>query len=216
MAAAPNLPLSESITWDITIDDTYTPSRQGIVVSQGDQINFENESGVDIIIEFQPNVLNGQNQTPVYPPMSLSVSNGGSNSFTAPNANCAANYYIYNADVTPPAQLSGPFVIQVGTGTMYVTVAGTVTNPTYSPQTVAVPLGTSLPPGAGKLQMNPGPSSSFGITWLNNNDPCTPPITQTDGTPHGVAQTSALATYTYYVGPAPVENPAGGRVIVQS
>jgi hypothetical protein len=215
MAAAPNLPLSDAITWDITIDDTYNPSRQGIVVNQGDQINFENESGVDIIIEFQPNVYRGQNQTPVYPPMNLSVSNGGSNSFTAPNANCAANYYIYNADVTPPAQLSGPFAIQVGTGTIYVTVGGTVSNPTYSPESVAVPLGSSLPPGAGNLQMNTGASSSFGITWKNNNDPFTPPIAQTDGSPHGVAQISALTTYTYYGGPSPVENPAGGRVIVQ-
>ena len=210
MAAAPNLPLSESITWDITIDDTYTPSRQGIVVSQGDQINFENESGVDIIIAFQ---TNGNGQA-VYPAMNLSVPNNGSNGFAAPNANCAANYYIYNSDVTPPALLSGPFAIQVGTGPMFVTVGGSVTNPTYNPETVAVPLGTSLPPGTGNLQMNTA-TTTFGITWKNNNDPFTPPITQTDGSAHGVAQTSALSTYTYYAGPSPVQNPAGGTVIVR-
>ncbi len=211
MAAAPNLPLSDSITWDITIDDTYTPSRQGIVVSPGDQINFENQSGVDIIIEFQTNGTGQQ----VYPAMSLEVGNGGSSSFTVPNADCAGNYYIYNDDVTPPALLSGPFVIQVGAGPMFVTVAGTFNNPTYNPSTVAVPLGTSLPPGAGNLQMN-ATSATFGITWQNNNDPFTPAINSTDGTPHAVASLSALATYTYYGGPLANDNPAGGKIIIQN
>jgi len=186
MAAAPNLPLSAAETWDITIDSTYTPSRQGIIVNQGDQINFENESGVDIIIEFQ----------------------------TAPNANCAGNYYIYNSDVTPPAQLSGPFAIQVGTGAMIVTVSGSFTSPNYSPETVAVPLGATLA-RSGNLQLDTS-SAVFAISWLKSDDPFTPPITQTDGSSHTVTPGSDLTTYTYYGGPNPNENPAGGKVIVQS
>jgi len=210
MAAAPNLPLSAAETWDITIDSTYTPSRQGIIVNQGDQINFENESGVDIIIEFQ---TNGSGQQ-VYPPMNLPVSNGGSNGFTAPNANCAGNYYIYNSDVTPPAQLSGPFAIQVGTGAMIVTVSGSFTSPNYSPETVAVLLGASLAL-SGNLQLYTS-SAVFAISWLKSDDPFTPPITQTDGSSHTVTPGSDLTTYTYYGGPNPNENPAGGKVIVQS
>jgi len=217
MAAAPNLPCPEAITWDITINTAFVPSRQGIVVNLGDQINFDNESGVDILIEFQPNVFDGQNQTPVYPPMSLSVDNNSTSGFQAPNSDCAANYYIYNADVNPPALLSGPFVIQVGAGPMYVSVAGTVPNPTYSPSTVAVPLGSALPPGAGYLQMS-SPSSIFGINWNNNSDPfVTPPgITSPDGVPHPVSSTATLNTpYPYYAGAKQNDDPVGGTVIVR-
>ncbi len=215
--AAPNLPLSEAITWDITVDDTYTPSKQGVVVNQGDQITFYNNSGVDITIEFQPNVSNGQNQTPVYAPMSLPVSDGDDNSFTAPRANCAANYYIYNADVTPPALLSGPFVIQVGSGPMYVSIAGSISNPTYSPQTVAVPLGTILPPGLGKLQMNSNvPNTVFGIGWTNNNDPFDPAISSTGSAPHPVDPSASVTSYSYAAGANPINNPTGGKVIIQN
>lgn len=54
MAAAPNLPMPE-VSRNITIDDTFTPTPQGIVVNQGDTITFYNNSGVDVVIEFQTN-----------------------------------------------------------------------------------------------------------------------------------------------------------------
>jgi hypothetical protein len=211
MAAAPNLPMSDAITWTLNIGANYTPSRQGIVVSQGDQVTFENNSGGDIVVTFQTNG-NGQ---PVYAPMNLTVLDDTSASFTAPNYNCAANYSIYGANQQPPLLLSGPFAIQVGTGPMFVTIGGSPTNPTYAPPTVAVPIGTSLPPGAGRLQMN-ATSASFGITWDGNNDPFTPAITTTDGQPHSVSTVASSANYNYTAGPSPNDNPVGGRVVIQN
>jgi len=205
MAAAPNLPMSETVIRNITIDDTFTPTPQGIVVNQGDTINFTNNSGVDIVIEFQTNSP-GQ---PVYPPMNLEIDDGDSNGFTAPNYDCAANYYIYNG-----TNLVGPFVIQVGAGPMYVVVTQSGTTVTYAPQTVAVPLGSILPPGLGKLEMQ-GPSTSLPVAWKNNSDPFNPPIQATDGVSHPVNSSATDGGYTYFAGPSPIENPTGGRVIVQ-
>jgi hypothetical protein len=211
MAAAPNLPMSDAITWTLNIGASYIPSRQGIVVSQGDQITFENNSGADIVITFQTNG-NGQ---PVYAPMNLTVPDASSNSFTTPGFDCAANYSIYDTDQQPPVLLSGPFAIQVGAGPFYVTISGSIANPIYTPPTVAVPMGTSLPPGAGKLQMN-AVSSSFGISWDGNNDPFTPAITVTDGQPHAVNSVVSTATYGYTAGPTTNNNPVGGRVVIQN
>lgn len=214
MAAAPNLPMSETVTRNIAIGTTYTPSPQGIVVNEGDSINFQNNSGVDIIIEF----LTNADGEPVYPPMSLQVSNGGSNSFTAPSYDAAANYNIYNNDVTPPTYLSGPFVIQVGSGPMFVSISGSYSNPSYNPPTVAVPRGSILPPGLGNLQMNSDvPNTDFGIGWTNNSDPFNPGIGSTDGTPHPVNPSASLGPYTYSAGePGPNDNPANGKVIIQN
>jgi hypothetical protein len=211
MAAAPNLPMSDAITWTLDIGTNYVPSRQGIVVSQGDQITFQNDSGVDVVIAFQ---TNGNGQA-VYAPMNLTVTNGSSAGFTAPSYNCAANYYINQANTQPPVQLSGPFAIQVGSGPLFVTIGGTTTNPIYTPATVAVPFGTSLPPGAGMLQMNSA-SSTFGISWNNNNDPFTPSISSTGGQAHAVSSLASAANYTYTAGPSFGNNPAGGKVIIQN
>ncbi|MGA7561019.1 MAG: hypothetical protein WCF61_19435 [Terriglobales bacterium] len=205
MAAAPNLPMPE-VSRNITIDDTFTPTPQGIVVNQGDTITFYNNSGVDVVIEFQTNSP-GQ---PVYPPMNLEVDDGDSNGFTAPNYDCAANYYIYNG-----TNLVGPFVIQVGTGPMYVAITQSGSTVSYTPQTVAVPLGTILPPGLGKLEML-GPSASFPVGWTNGNDPFNPAIQATDGVPHPVNSSATDGGYTYSAGTNPLENPINGRVIVQN
>ncbi|MGD0212085.1 MAG: hypothetical protein ABSB87_02560 [Terriglobales bacterium] len=204
MAAAPNLPISDVIR-NITVDDTFTPTPQGIVVNHGDTVTFYNNSGVDIVIEFQTNNP-GQ---PVYPSMNLEVDDGDSNSFTAPNYDCAANYYIYNG-----TNLVGPFVIQVGAGPMYVAVTQSGTTVTYTPQTVAVPLGSILPPGLGKLEVR-GPSTSLPVDWTNGNDPFNPPIQTTDGVSHPVNSSATDGGYTYWAGTNPLENPANGRVIVQ-
>ena len=212
MAAAPNYPMPDGLTWTLNVDGTYTPSRQGIVVNQGDQITFENNSGLDIVISFQTNGTG----SPVYSSMTLDVPNGGSNSFTAPSYDCAANYYIYEANTQPPVQLSGPFVIQVGTGPLFLSIGGTYTSPTYNPAIIAVPLGSALPPGAGKLQVN-ATAASFGINWNNNSDPFTPPVSATGGSAHSVSLSASAANYTYTAGqPGPNANPAGGKVIIQN
>ncbi|MGA9356130.1 MAG: hypothetical protein WBV46_20760 [Terriglobales bacterium] len=211
MAAAPNYPMPDALTWTLTIGTNYIPSRQGIVVSQGDQITFENNSGVDVVIAFQ---TNGSGQ-PVYAPMNLTVTNGSSAGFTAPSYDCAANYYINQANTQPPVQMGGPFAIQVGAGPLFVTIGGSFANPTYNPATVAVPIGTSLPPGPGILQMN-STSSTFGITWANNSDPFTPNISSTGGQAHAVSSLSATTNYAYTAGPTFENNPAGGRVVIQN
>lgn len=212
MAAAPNFPMPDAVAWTLEVDTDFVPSRQGIVVNQGDQITFDNDSGLDIVISFQTNGTG----SPVYSPMTLEIPNGSSNSFIVPSYDCAANYYINQANTQPPVQLSGPFVIQVGAGPMFVGIGGSFTSPTYNPPTIAVPLGTALPPGAGKLQVN-ATSASFGINWSNNNDPFTPPVSSTGGSPHAVSLSASAASYTYTAGqPGPNENPNGGKVIIQN
>jgi hypothetical protein len=214
MAAAPNLPVPENALPNITVDNTYTPTPQGIVVGQGDPVTFYNNSGVDILIEFQTNVLDGQNQTPVYAPMNLPVSDGDSNGFTAPNANCAANYYIYNADVTPPAVLSGPFVIQVGSGPMYVNVTQSNNVLVFTPDAVAVPLGNAAS-GAGYLEINSEiPNTVVPIYWATT-DPFNPGITES-GPPQPVQTGTAPGEYDYSNTPSPVGLTGGGKVIIQS
>jgi hypothetical protein len=213
MSAARPLPSPETV-WTITIDNTFTPSRQGLVVQLGDQIDFENLSGVDLIIEFQSNSP-GQ---AVYPPMSLSVPNGTTVGFVAPSYNASANYYIYQGAI----EESGPFVIQVGTGPMYVQLSGPVGNVTYNPPTVAVPQGNALQ-GSGNLEMVPTMTGkTFSIGDWSPSDPFSPPLQSSGGSPHSTGSSAPIGEYTYVAtptnSPAPhgVGGGGGGRVVIQN
>lgn len=206
MAAARNIPMPETATWTIAIDDTFTPTPQGIIVRQGDTVNFQNNSGADITIEFAAN--------PPGPAVSsnLSVNDGATVGFTAPSANAAANYGIYQGTT----QESGPWVIQVGTGPMYVHITQTAGVVSYTPQTVAVPLGNTAS-GMGKLAIcSDLPSTSFNIAWGTGGDPFHPALGSTDCTPHPVGAGVGSGEYGYTAAPSVTGTGGGGKVIIQN
>jgi hypothetical protein len=203
MAAAPNLPMPKTArTWNVAIDDNFNATPPGLIVSPGDTIEFENNSGVDITVQFAANYTG----TALYPSMDLPVPNQSTVGFTAPNTNAAANYNIY---VNGVQENEDPFVVQVGTGPLYVVLDGAVT---YNFPTAAVPLGTAAT-GMGKLYIGPNdPSSTLGISFPTN--PFNPPITTNDG-PHPVKAGTTPAPYSYTV-VDPAENPGPGTVIIRN
>ena len=169
--AARNLPVPAAFTHTITIDNTLTPSFQGLIVALGDTVNFTNNSGQDLTIMF---AHNPPSTVDIYPNMSLLVPNGTTAGFTAPTANCAGNYSIVGADGTE----TGPWVIQDGAGPMYVVLSKSANVITYAPPTVAVPLGSTIT-GMGMLEMKSNlPNIPFNINW-DTPDPFNPPLTAT-------------------------------------
>ena len=208
--AARNLPIPEAaITHTINVGANFATSPQGIVVGYGDTVNFANNSGSDITIQF----LSNSPGTAVYPNMSLPVPNGNPNGpvgFTAPNVDCAANYNIL---VNGVAQNALPYVIQVGNGPMYVLVTGSIGNADYTPGTVAVPLG-NITTGMGKLEIQSQvPNVVFPVAW--GNDPFNPGITQS-GPAQPVKAGTTPGQYNYSSGPSPHARAGGGTVIIRS
>ncbi|MGA2355053.1 MAG: hypothetical protein ABSG02_11175 [Terriglobales bacterium] len=207
--AARHLPITASVC-TIAIDNTFTPTPQGVVVQQGDQVEFQNGSGVDIIIEFAANPP-GQ---PVYPNMNLPVANGTTASFTAPSYDASANYGIYQGST----QESGPWVVQVGIGPMFVQLSG-LSGVSYAPPTVAIPQGSATT-GKGQLVIMPALSSgNYTIAW-GSTDPVTPPLGASGTSSH--AASSAPGEYLYTAtsnNPCPEEtvfSGGGGKVIIRS
>ena len=201
--AARNIPMPE-ITRTIIIDSTFTPNHQGMIVQPNDTVNFQNNSGVDIIIEFQSNAPNPD----VYPPMNLAVANGTTSGFTAPSTSTAGNYYVYQG----ATQKSGPWVVQVGSGVMYVTLASSGGGVTYTPQTVAIPLGTTS--SRGNLNISP---SGFTLRW-DTTDPFNPPLTSSGGG-STVGNSAGAGDYSYSASASAARMvPAvggGGKVIIR-
>lgn len=200
MAAAPNLPMPDAaVTRTISIDDTFTPTPQGLIVNPGDTVMFQNNSGVEITIQFAPNYTS--------PALSsnLDIPDGDEAGFVAPATAAAANYGIY----VGATQESGPWAIQVGAGPMYVVLTG---SGTCNFPTVAVPLGNILT-GFGKLSIGPNATSgSLGIGFQTN--PFNPPITTNDGS-HPVKAGTDPGSYSYTV-VDPDNNPGPGKVIIRS
>ena len=205
--AARNLPVPEAVTRNITIGVNFATSPQGIVVEYGDTVNFTNSSGSDVTVAFLPN-------TPglaIYPNMNLLVPNGTTTGFTAPIVDSAANYNIL---VNGVVQNTDPYVIQVGSGPMYVLITGPATSPNFNPGTVAVPLGNVASAQMGKLEMKSQVAGvGFPIYWTN--DPFNPGITQS-GPPQPVKSAAAPGGYDYSSSASPDLRSGGGKVIIQS
>jgi len=203
--AARNLPIPE-IAHPITIGAGFAASPAGIVVGHGDTVNFTNNSGSDITIQFLPNSP-GQ---ALYPAMSLFVQSGTTNGFTVPNTDCAANY---NVTVNGVVQSADPFVIQVGNGPMYVLITGSLQAPYFEPGTVAVPLG-NITTGLGRLQMQSQvPNAVFPINFSSN--PFNPGITQS-GPAQPVKAGTTPGSYGYSGTNGIRERAGGGTVIIRS
>jgi hypothetical protein len=199
MAAAPNYPMRDAaVTSTVTIDDAFNPTPQGLIVYPGDTVAFENNSGADITIQFAPNYT-----SPVLS-ANLTVNNGTTVSFPTPNVAAAANYYIY----VGATQMSGPWVIQVGSGPMYAIFSGPLA---CNFPTVAVPIG-SITTGMGMLNIGANlTSSSLGIRFPSN--PFNPPIATNDGS-HPIKVGTSAGSYGYTL-VVPLENPGPGTVIVR-
>jgi len=54
MTAARHIPIADTVH-TITIDSTFTPTPGGLIVQQGDTVNFQNNSNSAITIQFVPN-----------------------------------------------------------------------------------------------------------------------------------------------------------------
>jgi hypothetical protein len=181
--AAHHLPVPETV-WTITISSSYGASPQGLIVSQGDTVMFQNNSSSTITITWVTPVA-GQ---PVS--SNISVAPGTSGGFQAPNYNASGNYYVYANGV----QQSGPYGIQVGAGPMYVQVTynNGLGTPVCTPDPVVIPWGNATV-GRGKLQMIAGDSNTYSVGWTNG-DPFTPPLTTV---PDGVVHTDILGVGDY-------------------
>jgi hypothetical protein len=204
MAAAPNYPMPDpAVTRTIKIDNAYNATPPGIIVNPGDTVMFQNNSGADITVQFQPNYTSPAVSS------NLSVPNGGESGFVAPSTDAAANYNIYIGGVQ---QNSNPYVIQVGAGPMFVVFpVGPATQCNYP--TVAVPLGNAAA-GMGELNMGPNLTSA-NLTISFGTNPFNPPITAPGGT-HSVAPGASAGSYVY-TSLLPADSPGpGGTVIIRS
>ena len=206
--AARNLPIPEVVTYTISIDSNLNPNHQGLVVRWGDTVNFTNNSGQDVTIMFVHNPPGSD----IYPNMNLPVPNGTTAGFTVPNNDCAGNYSILGAN----NQETGPWVIRDGQGPMWVNLSKSANVVVYTPQTVAVPLGSSVS-GMGMLEMKSNlPNTPFGIIW-GTTDPFYPALTATgQARPVGVQPTPN--GYNYGAAPnliRPTGTGGGGTVIIR-
>jgi hypothetical protein len=203
--AARNLPVPDALTRTISIGANFATSPQGIVVGSGDTVNFANSSGSDITIAFLANTPGA----PVYPNMNLIVPNGTTAGFTVPTVDCAANY---NIMVNGIVQNVWPYVIQVGTGPMFVLVTASGGTANFNPGTLAVPLGNAAS-GMGMLQMKSNLPNNVPIYW--GTDPFSPGITQ-PGPPQPIKGGTLPGEYDYSTTQSPKERAGGGKVIIQN
>ena len=204
MTAARHIPITDTV-YTIDIDSTFTASPKCLIVQQGDTVNFQNNSGSTVTIEFLPNPP-GQSVSG-----NITIPNGSGAGFTAPNYNAAANYDIY----VGTTKESGPYAIQVGTGPFYIqlydTSAGIITNP--SP--IVIPVGGYLEMISSDLNYN--------VSNWTPADPFSPPLTSVqvgapNNSPHQENTGDGL-DYTYKLTkatPGGTTGNGGGTVKVKS
>lgn len=207
MATARELPIEDfNANPTITINAALTPSPQACMVSGSGQmsVTFSNSSGQAIQISFVPPAIPGD-------PVLFSGMSSFPNTQTVPaGTNASVNYY-----VTANGEISGPWCIQVNDGPMIVqltTVGGVID---YTPSTVAVPQ-TSVMADGTLVIVGSNSGNNYPISWASNNDPFTPALDSSDGTSHASNPGTAGNSYAYTAGPAPIDQPGGGTVIIRS
>src|ERR1700691_6119427 len=136
MAAARVFPMGEEVQ-TISINSSFVASPQAIIYGIGTTVEFTNNSGVAININFVPNPPGYTLFTNV-----ANLANGASNSQGPINTQGAANYYV-NAGGTN----YGPYAIQVGNGSLWIQVTD------VNSVGQGVP-GAAVIPAGGGLQMN--------------------------------------------------------------
>lgn len=205
MATARELPMEDyNANPTITIGADLTPSPQACMVSGSGQmsVTFANASGQAIEINFVPPAIPGN------PVLFSSITSFPDTQDIPARTNASVNYY-----VTANGEISGPWCIQINDGPMIVMLTLVNSAMVYTPATVAVPETGAA--GDGTLAIFPA-LNGFPIAWLNNNDPFTPPINQSDGASHASNPGTAGNTYSYTAGHSPNDQPGGGKVIITS
>jgi hypothetical protein len=210
MATAPIYPEHEAATWSIDFlynGTTMTVTYPALIgVQYGDYVNFTNDpnSTAPISITFNPNPTGVPN--PPGPVLFSSIPASsplqpGATSQEQPQAtNGSVNYFV----TVEGGATFGPYAIQVGSGPLYVEIAGSSSQPDpimvpkggtlqmYSNDTNTYRIGwTALDPFPGLTQANPG--------WSNNN-----PYTQS----------GPVRGYPYTITVEGQQGPGGGRVII--
>ena len=181
----------------ITLLAGGVPSPQGVILPAGTQIQFNNQSGQSVTI----NYTNQGNQNGLlYPTFTQNpIPNGGSSGVLSPNyANGAMNY-----TVTPSGgTASDPYAVQLGSGYMIVVV----TNNNAEPDPIAIPYW-------GNLQIiSANMNQQYDLTWVSLNPFGPGNMGETSSGVYG-----AQALYTgYTLSPQPGGAPGGGKVIIRS
>lgn len=173
MSAARNIPFENNVAAkNITIDSSFTPTPQGVILAVGQPVTFTNNSGALInSIQFPPN--------PLGPPLGdgptllteiTDLASGHTSPEQTPNAPNPApgsvNYFIFDEDGIQ----YGPYSIQVGSSVpMVVQVAEVNGKVTYTPQVAAIP-------ARGGLQMTG--DNNYNVMWGAQGDPVSPSLLQ--------------------------------------
>jgi hypothetical protein len=208
MAAARVFPMGETVQ-TITINSSFVASPQAIIYGLGTTVEFTNNSGVAININFVPNPPGSTLFTNI-----ANLANGASSSQGPINVTGSANYYV-NAGGTN----YGPYAIQVGNGSLWVQVTGVDGVGQCVPAVAVIPV-------EGGLQMNSA-DVTYDVVWKGvSGDPFSPILQNVyKGMSSNVMHTAepdASGTYTYTVAtqtpskPTAVPGSGGGTVKIQS
>jgi hypothetical protein len=192
--AARVLPITDALR-TINIDQSFNATPSAMIVQQGDQVNFTNNSGSTITVTFTPN--------PPGQPVSgnITIAAGSTGGFTAPNYDASANYNIY-VGTTP--ELGGPYAIQVGVGPLYTQV----NNSAVTPDPIAMPRG-------GTLLMFSTDGDTYGLKWTSLGNPFPGLTTVYPGVANNTAYTETLpvAVYGYQLTDEGIKEGTGGGTI---
>jgi hypothetical protein len=210
MSAARSIPFEHNVAAQpITIDSTFTPSPQGVIIAAGQPVSFKNNSGAEIsLIHFQPNPPGLPPSLPPGPTLFADIPDfaNGATDEQSSDVPGSVNYFITDEN----GKQHGPYSIQVGnTVPLYIQVAASVT----APDPAAIPKG-------GKLVMFSADtnSDSYTVLW-RNGDPFSPLLqSASSGMSNNAIRTGSLKVgeYAYTVVKQGVAGPGGGHIIIQN
>ena len=210
MAAARVFPMGETVQ-TITINSSFVASPQAIIYGLGTTVEFTNNSGVAININFVPNPPGPTLFTNI-----ANLANGASSSQGPINVTGSANYHVNAASTN-----YGPYAIQVGNGSLWVQVTGLNGVGQCVPAVAVIPV-------EGGLQMNSA-DVTYDVDWEGlSGDPFSPTLENVyKGMSSNVMHTAkpgATGSFTYTVATQPPSKPrlsgvpgsGGGTVKIQS
>lgn len=202
MATAYSIPPEEDLAaYPITISNTGVLSPAACIISNGQSVQFTNNSPNTITITIEADAFGvtvfDQNNVPVGP-------NGGTATINPIVNNRTVNYNIDGSS-------NYPYAIQVGNGPLWVSVNADVAYP----QPCVVPLG-------GTIEMASTDGVTYSINWTNNAvNPWLPPLTKIypvqdpKTSPHTENVQVADLPYTIQALPGPAAAGGGGKVTVK-
>ncbi|MGB9235013.1 MAG: hypothetical protein WCC04_11405 [Terriglobales bacterium] len=205
--AARHLPVQD-VVQQFTIDSTFTPTPQGVIIPSGTQVEFVNNSGSPVNITFNPN-------PPATPTLFTNITNLANGAPSTPQSPQLTNGSV-NYTIGPVGGLAnGPFAIQVGLsnqngGPIYVQVLYTAGEGDSQPDPVAIPEG-------GTLEMISLDPHTYTVGWTK--DPFVTPlnqVAQTGNVPHTANGAVGSYPYTLTLKNASQLGIGGGKVIIVS